>query len=178
MSRNNLGNGALRAHTDAGGITFQNLSDVPITITSLSFSPSFQAVNTSSPITMRLFDSLKWVGAYSAEGMIAEQNIGNGISSVSFDNLSYSIPANGQRLLAVGLLGVNFENMAATSNGKHLNPTIALTVSGATTNPSNAGIETGLTLQWTCSLDILGVGYDVPWGPPIDAGSSCFDLYQ
>jgi len=158
-------NRALRDGENSVGITFENLSNSDISITGLTFLPSFQAIDISAAIILRIYDPAKEIGSYSTTGMIAEQKIGDQTSDITLGNFSYPIPASGKRNLLLTLLRVRKISIG-------VDPKIVLTVSNINTNPPNMGANGGLTLQWTCLLGIMGAG---GWAhaAPVDVDSAC-----
>ena len=151
--------------TDNGGIVFTNHDAAPITITGLTLDASYQDLATiNGPIVLRIADP-------TAGQSLFDYHLENAptVSASTFSHVdqvstprrsSFTIPANGQKMLPIQILGVHMMSMQNTI------PTITISVRDVATD--RADMRTTLVspiVSWSCVVELGGFNPYATSGP-------------
>jgi hypothetical protein len=154
-----------------GGFVFTNEDTEPITITQMTLDISYTGLSTVyGPLVFRVVNPVNGQpdGDYHLENLpaITGQQYTFGQSGMVIP-ASLTIPAGGQKLLPIQVLGVD------TMSIQGVNPSMTVTLRGITTNrtDSNAVIN-GAQLAWSCVVSFVSYDPNATSGAVAD-GDAC-----
>jgi hypothetical protein len=153
-----------------GGFVFNNEDAGPITITSLSLSVSYTALNTAySPLVLRFLDPVTntSIGDYPLQNMPTNAFLPythNGTVTVP---LSFTVGAGDQKVLPFALLGTQ------TMDISNVDPSVTITLSGVTATPQNSKtVLTAAKIAWSCVVPVGEYDPNATSGP-FATGQAC-----
>ncbi len=164
-------NTLLNNNTNFGGFTFRNDDTQPITITGLDIDVSYKGLNiANTPLVLRVENPVSGASLadYHLENLAADPSSSYAYAGTDIHiPLSFTLGAASQKMLPVDILGVQRLNIYG------VNPTIAVTLRGVTTNQSaNKIVLSSPTISWSCVVPLGAYDPNATSGP-YATGQAC-----